>query len=113
MNCCAPTAADLTLYLVECRGGADMGGESRLALGRDEADRQAQDIGALGDTVTVTPLAHGSDAETDALWLVDDVVHVLADVFGIADALGLDWEPGRCDVYALLLAVRDATGAST
>ncbi len=101
--------ADLTLYLVERAGGADMGGESRLALGRDEADRQAQEVGAgYADVVTVTPLAWGSDAETDALLMVDDIDDVLGDVFTAADALGLDWEAGRCDAYALLLGVREA-----
>ncbi len=100
-------AADLTLYLIERAGGADEGGESRLALGHDAADREAQDLGrGHGDAVTVTPLAWGSLAETDALFVVDDVDEVLADAFAFADHLGLDYEPGRCDSYALLLGVR-------
>ncbi len=104
LNPVTPTAADLTLYLVERDGG----GESRLSLGRDAADREAQDMAAgRGDTITVTPLAQ-DDAELDALWLVDDVDHVLAAVYGYADMLGIDYEPGRCDSYALLLGVRDA-----
>ncbi len=112
MNALAPAAADLTLYLVERAGGADEGGESRLALGRDAADREAQAIGAEhGDTVTVAPLDWGSADEHDALFLVDDPCHVLADVFVFAATLGLDVEHGRCDAYALLLGVRDACAA--
>ncbi len=92
------TAADLTLYLVERAGGADEGGESRLALGLDAVDREAQDIGAgRGDTVTVTPLAWDSDDERFALCDVDDIDYVLADVFA----------PGRCDTYTVLRGLRE------
>jgi hypothetical protein len=101
------TRADVTLYLIERAGGANAGGESRLALGRDATDREAQNIGSgHPDVVSVSPLAWDSPDEADALFLTDDVDAVLADAFVLADALGLDYEPGRCDVYALLLAVR-------
>lgn len=108
------TRADLTLYLIERAGGSDAGGESRLTLGLDAVDREAQDVGCgHGDVVTVTPLDWGSVAETDALFGVDDVDVVLTDVFAHADRLGLDYEPGRCDAYSLLLGVRAAVAGES
>lgn len=104
--------SDLTLYLIETRGGSDAGVESRLALGREEADRVAQDLAAgHADVVTVDPLQWDSQRELDALFMADDVDGVLSDVFAFADGLGLDYEPGRCDAYALLVGVRSRLSA--
>lgn len=97
-------AADLTLYLVETAGGADAGGESRLALGPDDAARAAQELTAGGAPAAITPVAvHDEPA---VLAMCDDADHVLVDVFGLADAAGLEYDDARCDAYALLLALR-------
>lgn len=99
--------SELTLYLIDRVGGSG-GGEPRLALGSDAAEREAQEVGhGHADVVTVSPLEWHEAIETAVLFMADDVDAVLADVFAFADRLGLDYEPGRCDTYALLLAVRD------
>ena len=117
MTATAPalTRADLTLYLIERPAKP-----SRLALGRDNADHTAQDMGTgNADTISVTPLGWGCPRELGALLDADSIGTTVEDVDALAALLGVPAPayftlvsrrvPGRW--YALLSRCRDVFDA--
>ena len=109
------TRADLTLYLVQRPAMP-----SRLALGRDNSDRTAQDMGTgNADTISVTPLGWGCPRELSALLDADSIGSTVEDVAVLARVLGVPLPlfftsaslrvPGRW--YAQLCRCRDVFDA--
>ena len=108
--------SDLTLYRLTT-DDSDVtqmlfGADDVLVLGRDAADEQCAALMGRPDVLSVTcePLAWGSQPELD---VICESYFTGADLGGallpLAEAAGLDVEPERFDVVALLDALRGLT----
>lgn len=106
--------SDLTLYRLTTEPPAAIAadGDELLILGRDAAHEAAGDLIWRPDVTSVQtePLAWGSQPELD---LIAESYFNGVDIGGallpLAEAAGLDVEPERFDVVALLDALRGLT----